>query len=850
MMLLRLITWPYVRRHRLRTILTTIGIVLGVAVFVGMHTANQSVLFAFYKTIDRIAGKAELQITAGEGGFPEDVLERVQAMPEVKVAVPVIEAPVDTNLAGEGNLLILAVDMTGDRSLRDYDLESGDEAVIDDPLVFLAQPDSLIVTREFAERNGIAIGTKVPMRTMDGEKQFTVRGIMKSGGLTQAFGGNLAVMDIYAAQMVFGRGRTFDRIDLALNEGVAVADGRAAIQGLLGPGFEVEPPSSRGQQIDSVLRVYSFTANINSAFALFIGMFIIYNSFSIAVAQRRREIGILRALGASRRQIRTLFLVESGLSGLVGSTLGLGFGVLLSRGLALYISGLIAGVYGIAERTTEIATEPRLMLFGLLMGVVTSVLAGFIPARNASRVDPIQALQKGRYQVLSAGENRMRRLAAILLGASSIALLVFAARSMALFYAGFAMAVVALLLLSPTGALWLTRAMRPALRWLRPVEGALAADSLIQAPRRTSATVTALMLSLALVVTLGGIAKASYDSIMEWTTTALNPDLFVTASQSLTERNFRFPPAIGDELARIDGVEELQRVRSHRTMYKGTPVMIVAVEAKSMGDRARRPPVEGPPEMYEMAAQGKGVILSDNFARLQDLHYGDVMDLATPTGVHKVPIVGLVVDWSDQSGSILMDRASYVRWWGDDTVNVFRIYVKEGVPPMDVRQRIIERFAGTQRLFVLTNKEVRSWISALTEQWLGLAYAQIAIAVLVAILGIVNTLTVSIIDRRRELGVLQAVGGLRNQIRHTIWMEALTIGVVGLVMGFAVGAVTLHYVLEMSQRDITGMALPYQFPWSIAALLVPLMLGAAFVAALWPAESAVRGSLVEALEYE
>jgi len=850
MMLLRLITWPYVRKHRLRTILTTIGIVLGVAVFVGMHTANQSVLFAFYKTIDRIAGKAELQITAGEGGFPEGVLEQVQAMAEVKVAVPVIEAAVDTNLKGEGNLLILAVDMTGDRSLREYDLESGDEAVVDDPLVFLAQPDSLIVTREFAERNGIEIGTKVPMRTMDGEKRFTVRGIMKSGGLTQAFGGNLAVMDIYAAQMVFGRGRTFDRVDLALNDGVALADGRAAIERLLGPGFQVEPPSSRGQQIDSVLRVYSFTANINSAFALFIGMFIIYNSFSIAVAQRRREIGILRALGASRGQIRTLFLIESGLAGLVGSLLGLGFGVLLSRGLALYVSGLIAGVYGIAERTTEIATEPRLMLIGLLMGVATSVVAGFIPARNASRVDPIQALQKGRYQVLSAGENRIRRVAALVLGSASVALLVFAGRSMGLFYSGFAMAVLALLLLSPTGALWLTQALRPLLSWLRPVEGALAADSLIQAPRRTSATVTALMLSLALVITLGGIAKASYDSIMDWTTTALNPDLFVTASQSLTERNFRFPPSLGDELAKIEGIDEVQRVRSHRIIYKGAPVMLVAVEARSMGDRARRPPVEGPPEMYELAAEGKGVILSDNFAALQGLHYGDAIELATPTGVHNVPIVGLVVDWSDQSGAILMDRASYVRWWGDDTVNVFRVYVKKGVPPMDVRARIVERFAGTQRLFVLTNKEVRSWIAALTEQWLGLAYAQIAIAVLVAILGIVNTLTVSIIDRRRELGVLQAVGGLRNQIRHTIWMEALTIGVVGLVLGFAVGSVTLHYVLEMSQRDITGMSLPYKFPWAIAGLLVPLILGSAFVASLWPAESAVRGSLVEALEYE
>ena len=850
MRLLRLITWPYVRRHRLRTVLTTVGIVLGVSVFIGMHTANQSVLYAFYKTVDRIAGKAELQITAGEGGFPEDVLERVQALSEVKVAVPVIEAPVDTGLKGEGNLLILAVDMTGDRSLRDYDLESGEDAVIDDPLVFLAQPDSLMVTREFAERNGLSIGTKVPMRTMDGEKQFTVRGIMKSGGLTQAFGGNLAVMDIYAAQMVFGRGRTFDRVDLALTPGVTIQQGRTAIEMALGPGYQVEPPASRGQQIDSVIRVYAFTANINSAFALFIGMFIIYNSFSIAVAQRRREIGILRALGASRSQIRNLFLIESGLSGLVGSLIGLVCGVLLSRGLAIYISSLIAGVYGIAERTTEVARDPSLMMVGLVMGVVTSVVAGFIPARNASRVDPIQALQKGRNQTVSAGENRVRRIAAIALGAASLTLLTLGQGTMPMFYAGFGMAMIALLLLSPTGALWLTRALRPVLKFLRPVEGALAADSLIQSPRRTSATVTALMLSLALVVSLGGIATASYNSIMNWTTTALNPDLFVTASQSLTERNFRFPAALGGQLEKIEGVDVVQRVRSHRINYRGTPVMLVAVEARSLAERARRPPVEGPPEMYELAAEGKGVILSDNFARLRNLHYRDVMELATPTGVHQVPIVGLVVDWSDQQGAILMDRATYIKWWGDDTVNIFRIYVKPGAPPMEVRRRIVERFAGTQRLFVLTNKEVKSFISGLTDQWLGLAYAQIAIAVLVAILGIVNTLTVSIIDRRRELGVLQAVGGLRNQIRRTIWMEALTIGVVGLVLGFAVGSVTLHYILEMAKRDLTGMALPYTFPWRIAALLVPLILGSAFVAALWPAESAVRGSLVEALEYE
>ena len=323
MRLLRLISWPYLKKHAVRSLLTVIGIVLGVAVFVAMHTANQAVFFAFERTVDRIAGAAQLQVTAGEAGFPEEMLERVQAIPEVQVAVPVIEAPAGTKLAGQGNILILGVDMTGDRSLREYDLESGDEAVIDDPLVFLAQPDSIIITKEFAERNNLNVGDRLTLSTMVGDKPFTVRGIMRSGGLTSAFGGNLAIMDIYAAQQVFGRGRRFDRIDLKLKDGVAVDEGQAAIRKVLGVGFDVEPPASRGQQLESTLAVYAISMNVSSVFALFIGMFIIYNSFSIAVTQRRSEIGILRALGAPRRQIRNLFLIESAVSGLLGSIAGI-----------------------------------------------------------------------------------------------------------------------------------------------------------------------------------------------------------------------------------------------------------------------------------------------------------------------------------------------------------------------------------------------------------------------------------------------------------------------------------------------------------------------------------------------
>src|SRR5579863_4794156 len=341
------------------------GIVLGVAVFVGMHTANQSVLAAFRETIDRIAGTAQLQVSAGEAGFDEDVLDKVRSLPGIRAAAPVLESTVSV---GGTNLLILGVDMLGDRSLRNYDFEDSGEA-IDDPLVFLAQADSLIVTSAFAQQKGLTINSRIPMRTMAGDQAFTVRGIMKPGGLASAFGGDLAIMDIYAAQKVFGRGRKFDRVDVALRDDVTLDQGIAKLQALLGPGFEIQPPSSRGEQFEQTSRIYSLASNITSVFALFIGMFIIYNTFAIAVTQRRSEIGILRALGATRSQIRKLFLAESAIAGLAGSVLGVVFGVGLARAMAGYIGGILSEVYGVAQRAGDITIDPRLMAGAVAMGV-------------------------------------------------------------------------------------------------------------------------------------------------------------------------------------------------------------------------------------------------------------------------------------------------------------------------------------------------------------------------------------------------------------------------------------------------------------------------------------------------
>jgi len=209
-----------------------------------------------------------------------------------------------------------------------------------------------------------------------------------------------------------------------------------------------------------------------------------------------------------------------------------------------------------------------------------------------------------------------------------------------------------------------------------------------------------------------------------------------------------------------------------------------------------------------------------------------------------------VVALSSQQGSFFIDRGLFTASWKDDAVSTFRIYVRKGSDPMAVRQAILDRFSEHRRLFVLTNKEVREFALRNTGQWLAIANVQLAVAVLVAVLGIVNTLTVSITDRRRELGVLRAVGALPGQVRRTIWMEAAAIGLIGVLLGIAIGSLTLYYNLDMLRRDIAGLRLEYQFPAAFSLQLLPLMLGAGWLSSIWPAETAVRASLVESLEYE
>ncbi len=835
----------------MRNVLTILGIILGVAVFTAIQSANASLRMSLRDTIDQVAGKAVLQATTGDAGLPEPALEDVRSVPGVRAAVPVIEAVVHTKDESQGNILILGVDMAGDTSMRDYEME-GNEDAVSDPLVFLAQPDSILISREFASKNNLQEDSRLVLVTSLGDKVFTVRGIMAPRGMAKAFGGNVGVMDIYSAQFVFGRGQKFDRIDIALNDDVKAADATAAIRQKLGSGYIVEPPLRRGAQIESMMESYSRGLLFTSVAAITIGLFLIFNAFAIAVTQRRTQIGILRSIGVTRFRIQTLFLSESFVLGIIGSTVGIAAGIAMGRSLMSLMARVVEQTYGIRVHLDHLQIDRTWILASFLMGLAASLAGAFLPARAAGRVDPALALQKGKYQILYLGENRVRRLLGVVLLLVCLVLgFTMGSNSLNIQVLIFIALYSSLTLLVPTFSHFLAGLLRRPMSWLFGMEGRLASDSLAQAPRRTSATVSALMLSLAFVMvmaTFGSSIKASFSG---WISTSVNSDLFVCASENITVRTFQFPASMGAELKKIPGVGQVDSVRMLDIDYGKSRPLLDSLEVEQYLRRAAPEMEDGSLEDLVPRMSGKmGVLVSNNFARIHNVKKGSRIYLDSPTGRHAFEVAGVSVDYSSDRGSLLMDRVVYTKLWNDDRVDVYDLMLEKGYDPEAVRSDIRKHFAGTRNVFVLTNKDMRAEIMRLTDQFLSLQYVQILIAVLVAALGIINSLMVSITERKREIGILRGLGGEKRRVRKSIVLEAVCIGIVSVVLGVVSGIILGYYAVGAFGAAFSGWVFPYRFPMTISLTMLPGVVFVSLLAAWYPARLALKTPVMEALAYE
>ncbi len=851
--LLRLVSLRHVFGAPLRSLLTLIGVAVGVATLVGIAAINRSVMDAFRSTIDTVAGKADLTVAAETSGFPEELLETVRAVPGVlhasgglSVVAPVKDSP------GE-SMYVMGVDLLDDGFFRTYEGVDTDVGKLADDLEFLNSTDRILVSERYAKEKGLKTGGTIELITPEGAKPFIIHGLLKETGPLKAFGGSVAVMFFGSLQEAFARGRTLTRIDVAIDPRVGLEAMKDRLQKVVGSSIEVDSPDRRGAAVQTMVRSFQLGLNLGSGVALLVGVFLVYNTVSISVVQRRREIGTLRALGATRRRIRALFALEAGVFGLVGSLLGLPLGILVGKAAIGSVSNSISEIY-VKVNTHSVQLGVPEMVMGLTLGVLGSVFAALRPSWIASAVQPVEALRKDA--AIGAGAVEVKSWPTYL-GVFLLAIVWPTTQipppleNLPLGgYAAIFFILMGVTLLSPLVLRTLNVPFARPGELLFGISGRLAADNFARAPVRTAVPVSALSIGVAMAVTLSSFIGSFQASTDRWIEQAVPADLFVTSSAKLAgTQNQSMQASLQKEIEAVPNVDLVDPVRLMAHDVLGLRIYVISLSSDIYRSRGNPLILEGSLPDAAQRASGQ-VVISENFARRRDLKVGSTFPIKTPTGEHTYTVGAVIIDYTSDQGSVIVDRELFVKQFNSDLVDTFHVYVKDLGALDQTRAAITSKLSGRFNAYVLSNAELRQEARKLVGGSFAITYAMEIVAVALALLGIINTLLAAVLDRTREIGLLRAVGADRRQIIKLFAGEAFFIGLTGSLFGVVTGGVVGYIVTKIVGVQATGWNFPFSYPWGTAVQMVVIATCAAIIAGLYPARRAASLDVVEALAYE
>jgi putative ABC transport system permease protein len=840
-------------RHRLRTALTVGGVACGVALVVAIQAINATTLAAFTDAIDDLAGTAALQVR-GRTPFNETLADRIRALPGVDHAVPIVTDTffaVDPPAAGEA-LAVYAADVSDGHAVKTLHLVRSGDQVVEDPLGFLVDPASIVVTDVFAARAGLRNESPLRLRTPVGIRTFIVRGILPPGGVGRAYGGNLVLMDVIGAQTILDRGRRIDQVDVTLDPGATVDVVMPRIAAILPEGLEVLPPARRGEQIERYLRSYRTLLSGISALALLAASFVVGCTITTAIAARRRELGLVRCVGGGRAHVRRLVLGEALLAGLAGTALGIPAGLVLARLLLDTASESTALIFSIRTFTRGLDVTPATIALGIVAGLATAAVASLAPARDAATTSPLVAVREP--EAVRPRAWPPWPLIAVAAVVAGVALAVELAWDSAWSGNVAALAVdVVLIACFMRGAATVARALVGPLRPRAAFAGRLAIDRLRGLPNPLALAAAVLALGLGLMIMAGTLARSFEESVLDFIRHQVRADVVVASTTSTGWIESPLDGALADALAAIPGVARVERLRLAEDHFRGERISIDSLEESAFApDRAGDFVFAAgePGAALSAVREGRGVLVSRNFARQFGTTVGAMLDVDTPHGPLRVPVAGVVVDYVSPRGSIVMARPTFERWWDDHAANRFHVWLAPGITADAVRAAVATGPTGALGLKVLTQRELYAYHQDAVHRAFRFTRALEVLPLVVAGLGLAEALLAVSLDRRRELACLRASGATRGQVARAVLAEATGVGVIGWIGGVAMGALLSLLWVRVNFTVQLGWDLDFHFATSSIAVAAAAAILVSVPAGLIPARRVSKLPIVEALRNE
>jgi len=849
----RLFSWFILRRlirEPLRSATTAIGIALGVAVIVAIQLTNASSLAGFQTALDTVSGQTSLEVVGAGLGVNEARLQELGWLREYGDVAPVIEGDVAWRQTGRPTetLRVLGIDILRDRPFREYQLLEWEgaqaEPTLQEFLALLLDPSSAILTAKFAGPLGVTIGSTISVQYGDRTIPLTVRGLLRDEGPARVLDGHFILMDIAAAQELLNRFERIDRLEIRLTADISTDAAEMKIADRLPDGLSVQRPAQRGRQVENMLAAFHLNLTALSYVALLVGLFLVYNTVSVAVLSRREEIGTLRALGVTRGRVRAFFLAEAAALAAVGSILGLILGRVLADGTIALTSTTVSVLY-IAAAAAPPALGAVHLALAFATAVPLSLLAAYIPAQEAAGVPPTAAMRGAdRLDTRTRLSKRLILAPCGLLALGAWLATLAPIRGLPLFAYASAVAVIfGASLLVPAILFVVVRGVHRPVRRLLHIEDWLAVSNLSAAIPRLSISVAALAVSLSMMVAIAIMIGSFRETVVYWVGQTLQADLFVSPGSG---RRPGIDETLSLEVVRIVGespdVAAVDRFRITEVAYGDTGIRVGGGQFDVLlayGSLLFKEPADARAAMRSAIGQN-AVVASESFALKHRLGVGDEVDVPTEAGTAQFRIVAVYYDYSSDRGVLMMDRATFERHYGDIADSGLTVYLREDVDHDEARQRLLTAIGDDHSVFINTNQSVRAEVLRIFDSTFAITYALELIAIIVAILGVSGTLVTLILEREQEFTILRLIGTGRRQIRRMVVGEAMLIGAIsqgiGLVVGFMLSLVLIYVVNVQS----FGWTIQFHLPVAFLVQSSILMIAATAVAGLYPARRAVR----------
>jgi putative ABC transport system permease protein len=818
-------------------------------VVVSIDLANASAERAFRLSTETLTGRATHQITAGPQGVVESTFTRLKTSGWPEPAAPVVAAYVSSPELGGRPMQLLGIDPFSDSPFRTF-LGQDARIPLDQLTAFFTRRSAVLISLPLAQRYGLEIGAPITLQLAGRTNQAFVVGLLEpTDNLSRRTLDGVILADISTAQELTATEGWLTRVDLifpANDPGAA-----ARLEQQLPPGYLVSPAAARTDAIEQMTQAFRVNLSALSLLALVVGLFLIYNTMTFSVVQRRSLFGTLRCLGVTRREIFTLVLAEAGLVGVIGSTLGLAIGVVLGHVTVGMVSQTINDLYFTTTvRDTGLPIES--LVKGGLLGLLATLLTAGLPAWEAATVPPRAALLR------SGLEDRARRsvgwagLGGVVAAGLAFGLFRMPTSNLAAGFGGTLLFVLAAALLATVFTVAFFRLVQPLTSRIFGLAGRMAPRNLLNALSRTAVAVIALMIAVAVTVGISVMIDSFRSTVVVWLEETLGSDVYISAPVfTATTPSDAIGTAVISQLEAWPGVARVDLLRSTSVQSRQGPVNLSATQNPDIGSERRFIALEGSPETVWQRLLEDNLLLSEPLAyRLGVSRPGGVIELNTLQGWRSFRVIGIYYDYASSEGTALMGLARYRTLWQDQAVTAIGLRLPPGQDADAVTRALQDGLKGGQSLLIRANSTLRQDVMNVFDRTFAITIALRFLATLVAFIGVLSALFLLQIEKQREVGVLRAIGLGAGQLRRMVLIETglmgLAAGLLALPTGLGLALILIHVINKRS----FGWTLQLHIdPWALAQGML-VAVGAALLAGVYPALRLSRMPAAEAIRYE